>query len=200
MAKKLIELVRNRFPDAVLGSHSQHGDDTVTIDAKRWLEVGQFLRDDPACDMALLVDLTAVDFPQKSPRFEVVAHLASLRLGHRLRVKAQVGNADGSGAQIDSWSGLWGSANWAERECYDLMGIEFKGHPDLRRILLYPEFQGHPLRKDYPAFRTQPLMPYRKVENTEKLPPFGPSEGMPFGRQTHNEWLRERPAVDDDLD
>jgi len=202
MSQKLIERVRSKFADAILGSHSQHGDDTVVIDAKRWLEIGQFLRDDPVCDMALLVDLTAVDFPQKVPRFEVVAHLASLRLGHRLRVKAQVGNADGSGAQIDSWSGLWGSANWAERECYDLMGIEFRGHPDLRRILMYPEFVGHPLRKDYPADQTQPLVPYRKVENTEKLPPFGPSEGMPFGRQTHNEWLAHHAAAaaDDDLD
>jgi NADH-quinone oxidoreductase subunit C len=80
------------------------------------------------------------------------------------------------------------------------MGIEFRGHPDLRRILMYPEFLGHPLRKDYPAQRIQPLVPYRNVENIQKLPPFGPSEGMPFGRQTHNEWQTTRELPDDDLD
>ena len=199
MAQKLIELVRAKFMDAVLASHSQHGDETVVVSPSHWLALGQFLRDDPACDMALLVDLTAVDYPQKNPRFEVVAHLASLNLGHRLRAKTAVGAADAAGAQLDSWSGLWGSANWAERECFDMFGIDFRGHPDLRRILLYPEFVGHPLRKDYPAQRIQPLVPFRDVDNIEKLPPFGPSEGMSFGRQTHNEWLTNRDAVDDDL-
>jgi NADH-quinone oxidoreductase subunit C len=149
--------------------------------------------------MALLADLTAVDFPSQTPRFEVVAHLVSLNLGHRLRVKAKVGKPDGTNAEIDSWSGLWASANWAERECFDLFGIVFRGHPDLRRILLYPEFQGHPLRRDYQAERTQPLVAYREGINNEKLPPFGRTEGMPFGRQTHNEWLTSG-APDDDLD
>lgn len=199
MAQKLIELVKNEFTDSVLHSYSQHGDETVVVDPKCWLALGQFLRDDPGCDMALLVDLTAVDYPQKTPRFEVVAHLASLSLGHRLRAKAAVGAADGSGAQIDSWSGLWGSANWAERECFDMFGVDFRGHPDLRRILLYPEFVGYPLRKDYPAQRIQPLVAFRDVENIEKLPPFGPSEGMSFGRKTHDQWLTNRDAADDDL-
>src|SRR6185436_2649309 len=92
---------------------------------------------------------------------------------------------DGDDAEIDTLTDLWASANWMERECYDLVGITFRGHPDLRRILLYPEFEGHPLRKDYPANRIQPLVPYREVENIEKLAPFGPDEGMSFGRQTH---------------
>jgi NADH-quinone oxidoreductase subunit C len=110
----------------------------------------------------------------------------SLRLGHRLRVKARVGDAEGQGAEIDTLTPLWASANWAERECFDLLGVRFKGHPDLRRILLYPEFIGHPLRKDYPAELTQPIVPYREVPNTEKVPPFGPYEGMSFGRTTHH--------------
>jgi NADH-quinone oxidoreductase subunit C len=183
MAQKLIELVRNKFSDAVLGSHSQHGDDTVIIDANRWLELGQFLRDDPACDMALLVDLTAVDFPQKMPRFEVVAHLASLRLGHRLRVKARVGNPDGSSAQIDSWSALWGSANWAERECYDLMGIEFRGHPDLRRILMYPEFVGHPyclIARSITSRSCRRLDPVKGCPSVGKLTTSGLSSDLPL--------------------
>jgi NADH-quinone oxidoreductase subunit C len=199
MSQLLIELVRSKFSDAVTSSYSEHGDETVVIAATHWLALGQFLRDDAACDMALLVDLTAVDYPQQEPRFEVVAHLASLTLGHRLRTKARVGRGDGSRAEIDSWSGLWGSANWAERECFDMFGIDFVGHPDLRRILLYPEFVGHPLRRDYPAQRIQPLVPFRDVDNIEKLPPFGPTEGMSFGRQTHNQWLAPEATGDDEL-
>ncbi len=185
MAKRLIDLVRTQFPDAVLGSHSQHGDDTVIIKADAWKTVAAFLKDSPEADMAMLTDLTAVDFPDRDPRFEVVAHLYSLNKGHRLRLKAPVGSPDGKGVRIDSLADLWGSANWMEREAWDMLGVDFAGHPDLRRILLYPEFEGHPLRKDYPAERTQPLVPYRNAPNTDKLPPFGSDEGMSFGRQTH---------------
>jgi NADH-quinone oxidoreductase subunit C len=186
MAKALIDFVTRRFPSVVLDSHSQHGDDTVVVDPKHWYAVHAALRDDVAADMQMLVDLTAVDFPRHLPRFEVITHLVSLRLGHRLRVKARVGDGDGENAVIDSLTPLWASANWAERECFDTMGVRFTGHPDLRRILLYPEFEGHPLRKDYPAEQTQPLVPYREVENIDKLMPFGPDEGMSFGRQTHH--------------
>jgi len=199
MAQLLIDLVRTQFPDAVVSSYTQHGDETVVVQPSHWTAVGQFLKDDPRCDMAMLVDLTAVDFPDQDPRFEVVAHLLSLNLGHRLRVKANVGKPDATGAEIDSWAGLWGSANWAERECFDLFGIVFRGHPDLRRILLYPEFVGHPLRRDYHAQRTQPLIPYREGINNQKLPPFETYEGMPFGRQSHNESL-SAPEPNDDLD
>ncbi len=113
-----------------------------------------------------------------------MAHLFSLAKGHRLRLKARVGGPEGEDAEIDSLTELWASANWFERECWDMFGVRFRGHPDLRRILLYPEFEGHPLRKDYPADRIQPLVPYREVPNIDKLAPFGPDEGMSFGRQT----------------
>ena len=185
MASSLVELLRQQFPDAVVEAHHSFGDDTVVLTPSSWKAVARFLRDDPRADMRFLVDLTAVDFPEREPRFEVVAHLYSLRLGHRLRVKTRVGSASGDGASVDSITELWASANWAERECFDMFGVHFEGHPDLRRILLYPEFEGHPLRKDYPANRAQPLVPYRDAENIEKLPPFGPDEGMSFGRQTH---------------
>ncbi len=183
MAKLLIELVELRCPGAVLEAHSQHGDETLVLDPNRWLEVARLLRDDPAADMAMLIDLTAVDFPLREPRFDVVVHLLSLRLGHRLRIKTRVGDKAGKGASVDSLTPLWASAQWAERECYDMFGIDFVGHPDLRRILLYPEFEGHPLRKDYPAARVQPLVPFREVDNIQKLAPFGEWEGMPFGRR-----------------
>jgi NADH-quinone oxidoreductase subunit C len=143
--------------------------------------------------MTMLTDLTAVDFPNREPRFEVVAHFYSLNRGHRLRLKARVGDRDGETVEIDSLTELWGSANWLERECFDMFGVKFLGHPDLRRILLYPEFEGHPLRKDYPAEKIQPLLAYRDVPNIEKVAPFGRDEGMSFGRQTH-----ARPAPDDD--
>jgi NADH-quinone oxidoreductase subunit C len=80
---------------------------------------------------------------------------------------------------------VWKGANWFERETYDLMGILFKGHPDLRRILMYPEFTAYPLRKDYPHDRIEPLVPFREGV-VGKLPPFGPDEGAPFGRQAHD--------------
>ena len=185
MAKALVELLKQRFASAVLETHAQHGDETVVVGAEHWKQVAQFLRDDPAASMDMLMDLTCVDFPDREPRFEVVAHFYSLNRGHRLRLKARVGDEDGDGAEIDTISDLWGSANWAEREAWDMFGVKFVGHPDLRRILLYPEFIGHPLRKDYPANKIQPLVPYREVENIEKLPPFGEDEGMPFGRQTY---------------
>ncbi len=185
MAQALIDLVKQQFPGAVLASHSQHGDETLIVKPDSWHAIHKFLRDDPRAAMDMLTDLTAVDFPDQEPRFEVVTHLCSLTLGHRLRLKARVGDADGEDVEIDTVTDLWASANWLERECWDLLGVRFVGHPDLRRILLYPEFIGHPLRKDYPAEEIQPLIAYREVENIEKLPPFGPDEGMAFGRQTH---------------
>jgi len=185
MAQALIDLVKQQFPGAVLASHSQHGDETLVVKPDSWHAIHQFLRDDPRAAMNMLMDLTAVDFPDQEPRFEVVTHLCCLTLGHRLRLKSRVGDEEGENVEIATLTDLWASANWLERECWDLLGVRFLGHPDLRRILLYPEFIGHPLRKDYPADEIQPLVAYREVENIEKLPPFGPDEGMAFGRQTH---------------
>jgi NADH-quinone oxidoreductase subunit C len=194
MAQRLVDLLKNQFALAVRETHSQHGDETVVLDPSSWLEVCRYLRDSPPAQMNMLVDLTAVDFPDRDPRFEVVAHLYSLNHGHRLRVKTRVGDAEGGNAEVDSLTALWGSANWMERECYDMFGISFAGHPDLRRILMYAEFEGHPLRRDYPAERIQPLVPYRTGINNEKLAPFDRHEGMPFGRQTH----QGRLEVEDD--
>ncbi len=185
MSKALIELVKNNFPDAVLESHSQLGDDTLVLAPGRWKEVASFLKDNPQSDMTMLTDLTAVDYPDRDPRFEIVAHLYSLSRGHRLRLKAKVGDRDGETVEIDTLTELWASANWMERECFDMFGVKFLGHPDLRRILTYPEFEGHPLRKDYPAEKIQPLVQYRDEPNIDKVAPFGVDEGMAFGRQTH---------------
>ena len=96
------------------------------------------------------VDLAGVDYPDRTPRFEVVVHLMSLDRGYRLRIKARVGDPSGDNAELDSLSDLWAAANWLEREAWDMFGIRFEGHPDLRRILMPEEWQGHPQRKDYP--------------------------------------------------
>lgn len=185
MSKALIELIKKNFAAAVLETHSLFGDETVVVEAAAWKEVARFLRDTPQCSMDMLSDLTAVDFPEREPRFEIVAHFYSLTKGHRLRVKTRTGDAEGDDAEVDSLTDLWASANWMEREVFDMFGVIFKGHPDLRRILLYPEFEGHPLRKDYPADKIQPLIAYRDVPNIEKVAPFSVDEGMSFGRQTH---------------
>jgi NADH-quinone oxidoreductase subunit C len=149
--RRLLDLHR----DAVRDTHARLGDDTALVDAERIFEVLRSLRDDPELDFDMLVDLTAVDYLGEQPRFEIVYHLLSLRRNRRLRIKARVPE---SAPEIRSAVELWPSANWMEREVWDLYGVRFRGHPDLRRLLLYEEFEGHPLRKDYPKERRQPLV------------------------------------------
>lgn len=182
MSRDLLAVLRAQLGALVLETQSDHGDETAVVEAASWLPAARFLRDNPRCDMQMMVDLCAVDYPDRVPRFDVVMHLYSLRKKHRLRMKTRVGAGDGDIAVLDSVVSVWPGADWFERETFDMMGIAFRGHPDLRRILLYPEFVGHPLRKDYPAQRVQPLLPLR--EGYDKQPPFGESEGMSFGRQT----------------
>jgi len=188
MSERVLEALRSKFGAAVMSTHSLHGDDTAVIEPSAWKDVCTFLRNDPQMSFDMLVDLCGVDYPSRSPRIEVVLHLYSIAKRHRIRLKTAVGDEDLVGCEVDSVTGLWPGANWFEREVFDLIGVRFTGHPDLRRILMYPEFEGHPLLKDYPADRTQPLVPYRTEAEAgvplEKLAPFGPDEGMPFGR--HN--------------
>ena len=183
MSKKVLELLQAKFGSDILETHSQFGDDTAVVALSRWRDVAFFMRDDPRLLMNMFVDLTAVDYlGLQEPRFEVVLHMRSFEKAHRIRVKARLGSEDATDdMEIDSVTPVWTGANWFEREVYDLFGIRFRGHPDLRRILMYPEFTAYPLRKDYPADRIEPLIPFRDVP--QKLPPFGPDEGMPFGRQ-----------------
>ncbi|MCL2778799.1 MAG: NADH-quinone oxidoreductase subunit C [Polyangiaceae bacterium] len=191
MSERVLQVLKDKFGDAIIETHSAWGDDTALVTTSRWKEVCVFLRHDPQMNFDMLVDLCGVDYPDRNPRIEVVVHLYSVSRRHRIRIKARVGNADRGGSEIDSITDVWPGANWFERETYDLMGVTFKGHPDLRRILLYPEFEGHPLLKDYPANKTQPLIPYRTEEEAgvplEKLAPFRADEGMSFGRKA---WKR----------
>ncbi len=149
--RRLIEAL----PDAVLETHAHVGDATARIDPERVVEVARLLRDDSELEFEMLTDVTAVDYLGEEPRFEMVYHFYSVARNHRLRIKARVPEEP---AEIDSLVDVYASANWMEREVWDLYGIRFKGHPDLRRILLYEEFEGHPLRKDYPKEKRQPLV------------------------------------------
>jgi len=150
-----LQLLAGRFPDDVRETRVVHGDALAVISPEALRKVMEFLKSDPRLQYDVLVDITAVDYLGQDPRFEVVYHLLSLSRHDRLRIKVGVRSEKPS---VESMTALWGNANWLEREVWDMFGIEFEGHPDLRRILLYPEFQGHPLRKDYPIRRRQPLI------------------------------------------
>jgi NADH-quinone oxidoreductase subunit C len=165
MSKAALDRLTEKFPDEVVSTHSHHGDDTAVVGSKRLAEIMLFLRDDPVTSFEMLTDLTGVDYlGHKEPRFEVVYHLYSLTQNHRLRIKVEV---EEEAPQVPSVLSVWKAANWMEREVWDLYGIEFEGHPDLRRILLYPEFEGHPLRKDYEMEQRQPLIPPREGREHE---------------------------------
>ena len=151
----VLRRVLDLLPDAVQETHARLGDATVRVDPARIVEVLRLLRDDPELEFEMLTDVTAVDYVGEVPRFEVVYHLYSVAKNHRVRIKARVAE---DAPEIESAVALWPSANWMEREVWDLYGIRFRNHPDLRRILLYEQFDGHPLRKDYPKEKRQPLV------------------------------------------
>jgi NADH-quinone oxidoreductase subunit C len=149
-----------RLGDRILETHAFRGDHTAVVAREAIAEALAVCRDDAALRFDLLMDVTAVDylrFPgrEDGPRFDVVYHLYSTEHNHRLRVKVHVEEDD---ARVPTAAFLWPIANWLEREVWDMFGIRFDGHPDLRRLLLYEEFVGHPLRKDYPINRRQPLI------------------------------------------
>jgi NADH-quinone oxidoreductase subunit C len=198
MSKLVLENLKEKFGADILETHSDFGDDTAIVSREKWKAICQHARVDPALDFDMLVDLCGVDYPERGAtgeRIEVVLHLYSLGKRHRVRLKTRVGDDDMDGAELESVTSIWSGANWFEREVYDMSGVTFTGHPDLRRILMYPEFVGHPLLKDYPANKTQPLVPYRSESEAgvplEKLAPFRDDEGMSFGR--HKTQAEEEP-------
>jgi NADH-quinone oxidoreductase subunit C len=179
MSQAVVDRLNTQFGERVLDTSDVFGDHELVVAIKDWVEVAQFMKDDGDLQMDHFIDLTAVDYPEReSARFDVVLMVRSSVTGARIRVRTHVED----GEALGTLSGTWSGANWAEREVWDMFGIKFNGHPDLRRILLYEEFVGHPLRKDYPIDRAQPLVPYREVSDIDKLPPFGIEEGQPFAR------------------
>ncbi len=143
--------VRARCGDAILERHGFRGDLTLVVSKDRLLDVLTLLRDDPALRFDLLSDMSSVDWPEREARFDVVYWLTSTVHGRCVRIKTRVRD----GEPCPSATGLWAGANWLEREIYDLMGISFQGHPDLRRILTPEDWEGHPLRKEYPVGREE---------------------------------------------
>jgi NADH-quinone oxidoreductase subunit C len=150
-----LKLLREKFPDAVLDASLPQGDAMAVIRPESLAKIVEFLKKDPRLQFDILVDITAVDRLERKPRFDVVYHFLSLPFSRRLRLKVFV--EDGV-SDLASLTPLWASANWLEREVWDMFGIHFAGHPDLKRILMYEEFEGHPLRKDYPIRKRQPLI------------------------------------------
>jgi NADH-quinone oxidoreductase subunit C len=142
-----VKKLKEKFVNSILEATTFRGEVTVTVPKGEILEICRFLYSDPDLQYHLLTDLCGLDFFPQIPRFGIVYHLCSLKNNQRLRVTTRVGEME-STPSVES---IWKVANWYEREAYDLFGIRFENHPDLRRILLWDGFEGHPLRKDYPA-------------------------------------------------
>jgi NADH-quinone oxidoreductase subunit C len=150
MSEALTELaahIQTKRPDAVLGVDIAFGELTVAVTAAGLVGLVDFLKTDILCKFNSLVDITAVDYPGRAARFDVVYHLLSMYQNHRIRLRVALRETDMLPSIID----VHPSANWFEREVFDMFGILFTGHPDLRRILTDYGFRGHPLRKDFPT-------------------------------------------------
>ena len=143
---RLGQSIRTALPGAVTGYEVRYGELTLSANAAAIVKVATYLRDDPACQFVNIVDVTAVDWSGREKRFDVVYHFLSPRLNQRIRVKVPTDEATPVPSLIDVFKGV----DWFEREAYDLYGVLFTGHPDMRRILTDYGFEGHPLRKDFP--------------------------------------------------
>lgn len=143
---KLGEIIAGALPSSVLGHWVAHGELTIAATARDIIKVASFLRDDERCQFWCIIDITAVDWPGRERRFDVVYHFLSPKQNRRIRVKLEVDET----TPVPSIIGVFPGANWLERETYDLYGVLFAGHPDMRRLLTDYGFEGHPLRKDFP--------------------------------------------------
>jgi NADH-quinone oxidoreductase subunit C len=178
VAAAVLEALKARFGSAILETTSAYGDDVAVVTRDSLHEVAAFLRDDPAMAMNYPCYCTCVDYlgmelltvspttplavpsipavlAEDAPRFAMVYELRSITHRHRIRLKVPLQEGD---LKVATLSDLWPAFNWLERETFDMYGVAFVGHPDLRRIYMYDEFIGHPLRKDYPKERRQPLV------------------------------------------
>ncbi|MFN5995730.1 MAG: NADH-quinone oxidoreductase subunit C [Paracoccaceae bacterium] len=145
--QELAAIIELKQSEAVVSATVAFGELTVVANLANIEALVEFLRDDASCRFSTLVDITAIDLPERSTRFDVVYHFLSMYRNHRIRVKVKVAEDEMVPSLID----LHPSANWFEREVFDMFGILFSGHPDLRRILTDYGFRGHPLRKDFPT-------------------------------------------------
>ena len=184
--EELGEYVLGALPEMVSGAEVAQGELTIAVNWDAIVTVLTFLRDDTNCQFRQLIDICGVDYPGRERRFEVVYHLLSLRQNQRIRVKLSTDES----TPVPSVTGVFSAAGWWEREAWDLYGILFSGHPDLRRILTDYGFEGHPLRKDFPLTGhvevryddEQKRVVYEPVKLTQEFRSFdflSPWEGMP---------------------
>jgi NADH-quinone oxidoreductase subunit C len=148
----IIETLKTKFSGAIEDAREFRGEVTVQVKPERLIEVCTFLRDDPDSAFDLLSDVSGVDYWPDEPRLGVNYHLTSTRRRRQLRLKVRVAGPD---PRVPSVTSVWPGANWFERETYDLFGVVFVGHPDLRRLLLPEDFRGHPLRRDQPLVQEE---------------------------------------------
>ena len=208
MAQALIDLLREAHPDAILATPGHRGDEVAVVQRERLVEVCRFLKEDPRADMKLLAQIACVDLltyakeatgggalasievlaydlerkPSVEPRYQVAYNLGCVTRPRRLRLRVELRSDD---VKVPTVTGVWRTADWWERYVYDMFGVEFVGHPNLTRILLYPEFQGFPLRKDYPVRKRQLLVPELDFPDLIRGPGPGPGgAGVPMS-QTH---------------
>jgi len=142
-----VRKLKEKFPASILDVKIFRDEVNITVQKKDIFEICKLLHSDPDLQYHMLTDLCGVDLFPETPRFEVVYHLNSIKNNQRLRLKAKVGEKE----SISSVESIWKVANWYEREAYDLFGVPFENHPDLRRIMLWDGYDGHPLRKDFPV-------------------------------------------------
>jgi NADH-quinone oxidoreductase subunit C len=185
LAQYLSAALSGAFPGALVATEIRHGELSCQVAGEALIEVLGLLRDDPRCRFTMLCDICGVDYPDRERRFDVVYHLLSMTLNQRIRVKVETDEEQ----PVPSAVGLYSSAGWWEREAWDLFGIYFSDHPDLRRILTDYGFDGHPLRKDFPLTgyvelrydEDQKRVVYEPVRLTQEFRSFdflSPWEGM----------------------
>lgn len=153
----IIEKVKSRFSDSLQAIEEFRGDLAFTFNSKRIVELAQLLHNDPELQFEICEDVTAIDWASRKNRFTIVYHVYSLKNNFRLRIKANLDSEE-----IDTISNVWPSANWYERETFDMYGIKFKNHPDLRRIYMPEEFEYYPLRKEFPVMGIPSSIPLPK--------------------------------------
>jgi NADH-quinone oxidoreductase subunit C len=164
VADKLIE----RFADAVQEVSAAHGEVTLVVNREQIVEICRWLKDHPDFRYDLIMDMAGIDYLGREPRFEVVYQLYSVPRNRRLRLKVRVPESD---LIVPSVSSVWGTANWHEREAFDMLGIRFADHPDLRRIYMPDDYPGHPLRKDFPILGPEVEVNPRDDVHTLQQPP-----------------------------
>ena len=150
--------LKEKFPELILETVEFRGELTIVVKREDIVPVCNFLRDDPELSFNFLSDLCGADHMGRKPRFDVVYHLYSIDKKHRVRLKVEVEE----GENVPTVTSVWSNANWFEREVFDMFGVKFDNHPDLRRILMPEDWEGHPLRKDFPLTKEEVMFSHNK--------------------------------------